>query len=65
MLVTEDPDDLKNTTWSSVIEAQALFEVITKDCQKHFQQAEETPFVKGPTADKIGPFEDNEYWTQS
>jgi hypothetical protein len=46
MLVPEDPDDLKNTTWSSVIEAQALFEVITKDCQKYFQQAEETPFVK-------------------
>jgi hypothetical protein len=61
MLVPDDPDNLQNTTWSSVIEAQALFEVLPKDCQKHFQQAEETPFVTRPIADKIGPFEDNEY----
>jgi hypothetical protein len=61
MLVPDDPDDLQNTTWSSVIEAQALFEVLTKDCQKHFQQAEAAPFVTGPIADKIGPFNNNEY----
>jgi hypothetical protein len=61
MLIPDNPDDLQNTTWSSVIEAQALFEVLTKDCQKHFQQAEETPFITGPIADKIGPFEDNKY----
>jgi hypothetical protein len=42
MLIPDDPDDLKNTTWSSVIKAQALFEILTKDCQRHFQQAEET-----------------------
>jgi hypothetical protein len=61
MLVPDDPEDLQNTTWSSVIEAQALFEVLTKNCQKHFQQAEATPFVTGPIAEKIGPFDDNEY----
>ena len=61
MLVPDNPDDLPNTTWSTVIESQALFEVLTKDCQEHFYQAAETPFVTGPVADKIGPFADNEY----
>jgi len=61
MLVPDDPDDLINTTWSTVIEAQALFEVLTKDSQEHFHQAAETPFVSGPIAEKIGPFADNEY----
>lgn len=61
ILVPDDPTDLTHTTWSSVIEAQALFEVLTKDCQEHFHQAADTPFVTGPIADKIGPFADNEY----
>jgi hypothetical protein len=61
LLVPDDPDDLNNTTWTSIIEAQALYEVLTKDCQDHFYQAAETPFVSGPIADKIGPFADNEY----
>jgi hypothetical protein len=61
MLTPDDPTDLPNTTWTSVIEAQALFEVLTKDCEKHFQQAASTPFVTGPIADRIGPFEDNAY----
>jgi hypothetical protein len=61
MLVPDDPNDLTNTTWSSVIETQALFEVLTKDCQEHFHQVADTPFVTGPIAEKIGPFEDNEY----
>ena len=47
--------------WSSIIEAQALFEVLTKDSQEHFHQAAETPFVSGPIASKIGPFADNDY----
>jgi hypothetical protein len=61
MLVPDDPDDLTNTTWSTVIKSQALFEVLTKDCQEHFYQAAETPFLTGPVVDKIGPFADNEY----
>lgn len=61
VLVPDDPTDLTHTTWSSVIEAQALFEVLTKDCQEHFHQAADTPFVTGPIVDKIGPFTDNEY----
>jgi hypothetical protein len=50
-----------NTTWSMVIEAQALFEVLTEDCVEHFYQATDTPFVIGPIAEKIGHFADNEY----
>jgi hypothetical protein len=30
ILVPDDPDNLIDTTWSSIIEAQALFEVLTK-----------------------------------
>jgi hypothetical protein len=37
-LVPDDPDNLTDTTWSSVIEAQALFEVLTNDSQEHFRQ---------------------------
>jgi hypothetical protein len=49
-------------SWSSIIEAQALFEVLTKDSQEHYHQAAaETPFVSGPIASKIGPFADNDY----
>jgi hypothetical protein len=61
ILVPDDPDNLTDTTWSSIIEAQALFEVLTKDSQEHFNQAAETPFVSGPIASKIGPFADNDY----
>jgi hypothetical protein len=61
MLVPDNPNDIPNTTWTSVIEAQALYEVLTKDCEQHFQQAASTPFVTGPVADRIGPFEDNDY----
>jgi hypothetical protein len=62
MLATDDPTDMENTTWSMVIEAQALFKVLTKDCVEHFYQASDTPFVTGPIAKKIGPFADNEYY---
>jgi hypothetical protein len=61
ILVPDNPDNLTDTTWSSVIEAQVLFEVLTKDSQEHFHQAAETPFVSGPIASKIGPFVNNEY----
>jgi hypothetical protein len=61
MLIPDNPSDLTNTTWSTVIEAQVLFEVLTKDCQEHFYQAAETPFITGPVMEKIGPFADNKY----
>jgi hypothetical protein len=61
ILVADDPENLNDTTWSSIIEAQALVEVLTKDSQEHYHQAAETPFVSGPIVSKIGPFADNDY----
>jgi hypothetical protein len=61
ILTPDDPTDLHNTTWSAVIETQALFEVLTTAGQAHFGQAANTPFVTGPIAAKLGPFADNKY----
>jgi hypothetical protein len=36
ILVPDDPENLNDMTWSSIIEAQALFEVLTKDSQEHY-----------------------------
>jgi hypothetical protein len=52
---------MTNTTWTAVVEVQALYEVLTKAGQDHFKQAAPTPFVSGPIANKLGPFTDNEY----
>jgi hypothetical protein len=60
LLVPDDPA-AKDTTWSNIVEAQALFEILTSDGQQHFRQAADTPFVTGPIAAKLGPFADNEY----
>ena len=61
ILTPDNPHDLPNTTWTMVVEAQALYKVLTKAGQEHFSQAANTPFVTGPIADKIGPFADNDY----
>ena len=61
IMVPDDPENLGATSWKTVIEAQALFEVLSKDCQAHFNQAAETPFVSGPISEKIGPFDQNQY----
>jgi hypothetical protein len=53
---------MTNTTWTAVVEAQALYEVLTKAGQEHFKQAAHTPFVTGPIANKLGPFANNEYY---
>jgi hypothetical protein len=45
----------------SVVEAQALYEVLLTSGSSRFNQAVTTPFVTGPVADKLGPFTDNEY----
>jgi hypothetical protein len=60
ILVPDDPDTA-DTTWTSVVEAQALYEVLLADGQRHFNQAAPTPFVTGPIAAKFGPFDDNDY----
>jgi hypothetical protein len=61
ILVPDDPTDLANTTWTAIIEAQALFEVLITAGQEHFGQAANTPFVTGPVSAQMGPFTDNEY----
>jgi hypothetical protein len=52
---------LENTTWTAIIEAQALHEVLIAHGQEHFKQAANTPFVTGPIAAQFGPFADNDY----
>ena len=61
ILAPDDPDDPANSTWTAIVEAQALHEILTHEGQRHFRQAADTPFVTGPIAEKIGPFDDNEY----
>jgi hypothetical protein len=61
ILVPDDPANTADTTWTSVVEAQALYEVLLADGQQHFNQAAPTPFVTGPIAAKFGPFDDNDY----
>ena len=62
LFTPDNPLHLPNTTWSAVIEAQALFEVLTNDGQNRLQQAAETPLDSGPIADKLGPpFANNGY----
>lgn len=60
LLVPNDPHDTM-ATWSTIIEATRLFEVLTTDGQTHFCQAADTPFVTGPIAAKLGPFDNNEH----
>jgi hypothetical protein len=52
---------MENTTWTTIVEAQALYEALTAAGQAHFNQAANTPFVSGPIAAKIGPFANNDY----
>ena len=52
---------MQATTWTSIIEATALYEVLNHAGQQHFRQASHTPFVTGPIADRFGPFADNHY----
>jgi hypothetical protein len=61
ILVPDDPTDLAQTTWTSFVEAQALYKVLLSSRQKHFNQAVDTTFVTGPFANKLGPFADTEY----
>ena len=59
ILVPDDPADIKNTTWTAVLEAQALYKLLTQEGQKHYGQTSPTPFVTGPIANLIGPFSNN------
>jgi hypothetical protein len=52
--------NIKNTTWTAIVECQAIFEALIKNGEEHFSQASHTPFASGPVADVLGPFELNE-----
>jgi hypothetical protein len=56
----DDPLNVENTTWTALVERQAIFEALIKNGKEHFSQATDTPFATGPVADLIGPFEFNE-----
>jgi hypothetical protein len=56
--------DIENTTWTAVVEQQAIFEALLANGEQHFSQASHTPFASGPVADLLGPFEFNEYSQQ-
>jgi hypothetical protein len=51
--------NIENTTWTAIVERQAIFEALIKNGKEHFSQASHTPFVSGPVADFLGPFEFN------
>jgi hypothetical protein len=52
--------NIENTTWTAIVERQAIFEALIKNGEEHFSQASHTPFASGPVADVLGPFEFNE-----
>ena len=60
VLTPDDPTDLDNTTWTAVLESQAIYEALLQHGKEHFSQASDTPFASGPISTKIGPFEFNE-----
>jgi hypothetical protein len=60
----DHPMDIENTTWTAVVERQAIFEALLANGEQHFSQASHTPFASGPVADLLGRFEFNEYLQQ-
>ena len=61
VLVPDDTTNLAQTTWTPIVDAQELYQLLTNKGQLHYQQATETPLVKGLFAEKLGPFDDNDY----
>ena len=59
ILTPDNPQDLSTTTWTSIINANDLHAILTKESQMHYQQAASSPLVSGPIGEKIGPFDDN------
>jgi hypothetical protein len=64
LLVPDDPLNPDNTTWTSIVKAEAIWEALLHHGQQHFSQADQTPFIAGPISAYIGPFEFNEYLKQ-
>ena len=61
VLVPDDTTNLAQTTWMPIVDAKDLYHILTSKGQLHYHRAAETPLVRGPFAEKIGPFDDNEY----
>ena len=59
VLIPDHPQDLSTTTWTSIVNANDLHAVLTKEGQMHYRQAASSPLVSGPIGEKIGPFDDN------
>lgn len=60
----DNPQDLNDTTWTSHVRAEAIWEALITQGKLHFSQASDTPFASGPIADLIGPLEYNDYAKQ-
>jgi hypothetical protein len=58
--MTPSTSGIWNTSWTAIVEKQAIFEALLQNGQEHFSQATETFFVSGPIFKYIGPFEFNE-----
>ena len=61
VLIPDDTTNLAQTTWTPIVDAQELYQLLTSEGQLHYRQAAQTPLVKGPFTKKIGPFDNNEY----
>ena len=61
LLIPDDPTDPDNTTWTALLKVEAIWEALLHQGRAHFSQASDTPFATGPIADKVGPFEQNEF----
>ena len=61
VLVPDDTANLAHTTWTPIVDAQELYQILMTKGQLHYQQAADTLLVKGPFTEKLGPFDDNEY----
>ena len=64
LLIPDNPTDPDNTTWTALLEAEAIWEALLHQGHAHFSQALDTPFATGPIADRVGPFKQNEFSDQ-
>ena len=54
VLIPDDSTVIVNMTWKLIVEAQELYDILTKEGQLHYHdQAAETPLVNGPFAEKM------------
>ena len=59
-----NPLNLDNTSWSALVEKEAIFKALISNGEQHFSQAMLTPFGSGPIANLIRPLEFNKYSQQ-